>query len=69
MTRGRVHFWNGERGFGQINRLKGAGQVFVDINRIRGQVPLRADMLVEFREGRDGQGRPYAFDVHPIEEI
>jgi uncharacterized membrane protein YsdA (DUF1294 family)/cold shock CspA family protein len=68
-TRGRIKFWNDEKGFGFITPASGAKQVFVHIKAFgnRSQRPV-IGQLVTFSLSTDRQGRPCAVRVTRVGE-
>jgi cold shock CspA family protein len=63
-TKGKITFWNGEKGYGFITPSAGAKQVFAHISAFDNRnEPPQINQLVEFSLSTDKQGRPCAVSV------
>ena len=63
-TKGKITFWNGEKGYGFITPSAGSKQVFVHISAFGNRKePPHINQLVEFASSTDKQGRPCAVRV------
>ena len=63
-TKGKITFWNNEKGYGFITPSAGARQVFVHISAFRNRLePPEVNQQVEFSLSTDKQGRPCAVRV------
>lgn len=63
-TKGKITFWNDEKGYGFITPSVGSKQVFVHISAFHNRnEPPQINQLVEFSLSTDRQGRPCAVRV------